>query len=835
MAKLDANKLYGRKEELEVIKSKLRQNSFLALISPRLGGKSALLSKGLKPSLEQEGFQGKAGNQWKVLMLEPDSDPIASLSEVLAQKNILMEKNIRPDFEEYLYDYLSENNNHLSYLYKESEYIKDFNLLLIVDNVISLFEENNKEKDDFIDLLLTAAFREDVAIYVLFALAKEELNYIPNTQRFARLWDAIEDSNFQLFAMNQSELEEALLNTMEESGNKLDSHITNELLDELYFDAEQLPNLRNYLSKIESGLDSREIKKELYRPKIKGKGDTGKTGNIEHIKKKHISGSQLINRGIEKRKTVKHSGAEAIYKKLKTRYQQTVCEGIFKSLVYRDAESGELEFKKRSIKQIAELTDFPISELGKVIEIFSKEGVLNTNNELYVAKSIVGLDDEGILGGWKTLDSWVEEESEKRVFYIQVCALAVQFLKTDDKDLLITGSPLNKLHELIREGEISEGWSKYYNEDFGSLEPYMNACDVENSSASKISKTRTAKPSARPAARRSGKIQIGIKKGGRTPKLKIDEGTSSSTGVKSSISGSIADKMAVLESKYGINPFGKGDQHEEPPQADEIVESAADDLGLDVEIGKPETEADNLVEDLLEQEVVTSNPEISGETEEGIDQDEEEEEAIDFIEDILDDIEAEESLQAKAEELEEPKHDQNITDKKSEDQKETKETSTSKKSNLPESKKSETRSKAEEEPALDEELDDILDDILDSESEGKVESKPLEVKPEEEVVGTDIEEKEIKDKVSEEGPPPIAEPDEPEVKEEEKPVKKVKSTRKKLVLKKLDNKSNASPKVSKARAKKEDPVPNPTESKEVVPKKPSGTKGRKKLVIKKRK
>ena len=218
-----------RTRELEKLKNKLRKYQFVALSGHAFSGKT-WLCKELKKQLEEEvhgskvirdKFRGRKGMKWKIAYFELNhySGPYRQLAKCLASPHsdiLISEKEkVSPLFEDQVWKKLKNPDNRgLCDLYQESEYLQDYNLLIIVDQFENLFagtkfrtEVRNEDQKNFIRLLLKASMEEQ-QIYLAVSIRP------PKSERwkyqFKELWDAMQEAEFPIYKLDQEELEKAI-------------------------------------------------------------------------------------------------------------------------------------------------------------------------------------------------------------------------------------------------------------------------------------------------------------------------------------------------------------------------------------------------------------------------------------------------------------------------------------------------------------------------------------------------------------------------------------------------------------------------------------------------
>ena len=165
--------------------------------------------------------------KWKVgyFQLNHFSGPYRQLAKCLAspKSDILVpeREKVSPLFEDEIWERLRrEDNRGLCDLYEESEYLEDYNLLIMIDQFENLFsgakfrtEVRNEDQKNFIRLLLKASMEEQ-RIYLMVSIRP------PKSDRwkyqFKDLSDAMIDTEFPLYALDQEGLEKAIWRSYQE-------------------------------------------------------------------------------------------------------------------------------------------------------------------------------------------------------------------------------------------------------------------------------------------------------------------------------------------------------------------------------------------------------------------------------------------------------------------------------------------------------------------------------------------------------------------------------------------------------------------------------------------
>lgn len=436
---------FGRVRALELVKNKLRKNRLLALTAPHQSGKSSFIHQALVPDLQDGDFQGLAGSEWLAVFMDASQDFLENMAAAFSKTGILYEDKVSPDFEERLYQSLDRKQTNIVQLYRESSFMQQYNLLIVVDNFDALFEDDQAADKAYLsNLLVEASMAKDIAVYVLLVMNTENVAAIPKHGKYEILGEAMTKSQYQLHTLSQEDLNLAIQSIIEEKEAKISDKVVNDILEELYWDTEQLPKLKNYISKIKSGwtqptkkLFAKEEKKEeikIEKPKPKPKP------------KPNLS-----------------SVADKIFKQLPTRYQQQICEAIFRLICIKDEELGSFLIEERSVAEIAQRTGYPAEEIVRVVDNLKEEEVLFVDTPTTTEKSLVYNDDETILEGWQRLEDWVHAEKNKKESYFELVQATENYHDNRrNTNYLLKGDTLEKMLNWKKVHQPDATWAAHF-------------------------------------------------------------------------------------------------------------------------------------------------------------------------------------------------------------------------------------------------------------------------------------------------------------------------------------------------------------------------------------
>ena len=493
---------FGRDQEIWQIKGRLRQNRLLILLSPPKMGKTSLLRCGLVPELKEKGFPGKAGSQWKVLHIRPEKDPVKTLAEALAQPGILNNQRLTPDFLEEIHKKLSANVNGLVELYRSSEFVQFFNLLLIIDPFdIAL---PHPAVNHFANLLIRAAKNPQVAVYVVFSLSTTSL---PQTAHLPELVEALPQSSFHLHPLNQAELETAIKNPLDQAGVKMEDALLKLLVEKLAGEPDQLVKLQESLWKTwwewknEQGQEV--IKKSHYlkavgsRGAIVAKARLAEESEAETETETEVSFDEqtgladtsalsLLQSLEEEEKPVKEvvpppppvisqaDLAEKVYSGL-TADDQLLCKRVFQAITLKSRENPPETLRPRSLSELQDILDTDIASLRKVIQPFVLQG-----SALFAAplkdNEPIQLGDPSVLTEWKRLAAWMEEERQNALIYTNIAKRAERYFLDDEQDALLKGQTLKETLDWKNANRFQQGWGEQYHKKFNLAMEFLNIC-----------------------------------------------------------------------------------------------------------------------------------------------------------------------------------------------------------------------------------------------------------------------------------------------------------------------------------------------------------------------
>jgi hypothetical protein len=525
--------LVTRNKELSVIANKLRKNHFLTLHSTRaMEEVESFLMAHFLPALTEEGFNAKAGFLWKIVELHLDTqNPIALLAQVLGGYKVLYQGKVKTNFEEQLYKTLQEQTNGLVQVYRQSEYIQRYNLLLLIRNWERIaFAKDWDEMLHFVDSLIKAINNPSVAIYIVAPASKSTLDvlaalpaqfqesrsreisdaqYLANNSKDAYkkelarkklekidsekqlLQDFVQliySNIYEVHALNEVEIAQTLRKTATQRNIHIDEKVFDKLIEELYFtEKEQLEHVKNSLFKMRSGLSPLPLKIDKKEPIRLGGLDATKPEKKEETISRPVTAPTiapnmpLASSSSSAVSTASSGGlaqkADHALNTLKTNYQRGICERLFKTITVYNFLQKSYESPKTRLDSIRDSDNatIPAQEVMKVAIPFIDAGLLISSAGTLNTDSLVWLANTDLVEKWKLLHSWAKVEDKDGEGYLELSRRATEYFQTKTTEKLLQGKALEDMINWYQRVKPTKDWAGRYDLNFERAMEYFKA------------------------------------------------------------------------------------------------------------------------------------------------------------------------------------------------------------------------------------------------------------------------------------------------------------------------------------------------------------------------
>jgi eukaryotic-like serine/threonine-protein kinase len=242
----DANRFFGRAQEIAAAVTRLRDQPLLGVIGPSGVGKSSFVRAGVVPALKH------SGEPWSAIVLRPGRQPVDALAHVASSMIRRTSNTVAGD--------LSEHQAMVERLYQEPGYLgtvlrsharhKQINILIFVDQFEELYTlvDDPRERRAFTACLASVADDATTPLRVILSLRSDFLDRVPEDPQFMA---ELSRGLFFLTPPGREGLRDALIQPAEMAGYQFETPaMVEEMLDHLEHTPGALPLLQFAASKL---------------------------------------------------------------------------------------------------------------------------------------------------------------------------------------------------------------------------------------------------------------------------------------------------------------------------------------------------------------------------------------------------------------------------------------------------------------------------------------------------------------------------------------------------------------------------------------------------------
>ncbi|REE02120.1 nSTAND1 domain-containing NTPase [Marinoscillum furvescens] len=400
---------FGREGQSDEVLVKLAENKFVGILGASGSGKSSFMYCGLVPSLVG-GFMTDAGSNWRVVVARPGGGPIDNLAEALlikdqeysnlSEEDKLIKKTI-------LGTVLRSSSLGLVEVVKQLKTDKDQNILVVIDQFEELFRfrkleaatSDMDESSAFVNLLLEAIHQYEEPIYVALTMRSD---FIGECAKFPDLTQMINDSHYLIPQMTRDQKRMAIEGPVAVGGGKIAPRLTQQLLNDVGDNPDQLPILQHALMRTWSNWV-----------------DTRKTG--ESMDLRHYNAIGTLKEALSQH-------ANEAYDSLSKR-EKEICEVMFKSLTERGSENQGIR-RPTKLGTIATIAGVSEDEVTRVVEKFREPGrslLMPPYGVKLESDTVIDISHESLMRIWDRLKRWLDEESKAAEMYLKLSEAAERF------------------------------------------------------------------------------------------------------------------------------------------------------------------------------------------------------------------------------------------------------------------------------------------------------------------------------------------------------------------------------------------------------------------------
>jgi len=445
---------FGRDCQVDDLMRRLRTTRFLSVVGGSGTGKSSLVKSGLIPNLHS-GYMASAGSHWRVAIFRPGESPIQNLAFALAAPSALGEEGTATTLplRTIIEATLRSGRRGLSDAVAQAHLLETVNFLIVVDQFEELFRfQSNRnisaareEALAFVKMLLTAASRSDISVYVCLTMRSE---YIGNCMDYPGLTEAVNRGQFLVPRMNRDELRCAITGPISVCGAKITSGLLTRLLNEASEAADQLPVLQHALMRTW----------DLWKERTKGEGeltveDYEATGTIKSALSRH---------------------ADEAFMELSSGRQRLVAKRVFQRLTeITDDDHGVR--RPATISELCQVFKATESEITVVVETFREKGrsfLMPPSGVPLSKSSVIDLSHEALMRIWERLKHWTVEEKESASLYRRLAQSAM--LHTKQEESLWRNPQLRVALDWWRKQEPNAAWAERYGGSFDQVFDFLD-------------------------------------------------------------------------------------------------------------------------------------------------------------------------------------------------------------------------------------------------------------------------------------------------------------------------------------------------------------------------
>ena len=405
----ESHLFFGREGQSDEVLVKLSDNKFVAILGASGSGKSSLMYCGLIPTL-YGGFMTQAGSNWRIVVTRPGGGPIDNLAESLLIKDKEYanlgdeDKLIRKTI---ISTVLRSSSLGLVEVVRQLKTEDHENILILVDQFEELFryrklESATSDLDEssaFVNLLLEAIHQFDEPIYIALTMRSD---FIGECAQFPDLTQMINDSHYLIPQMTRDQKRTAIEGPVAVGGGKIAPRLTQQLLNDVGDNPDQLPILQHALMRTWSFWT-----------------DNRKVG--EAIDLRHYNAIGTLREALSQH-------ANEAFDSLSKR-EKEICEVMFKALTERGSENQGIR-RPTKLSTVAAIAGVNEDEVSRVVERFREPGrslLMPPFGVRLESETVIDISHESLMRIWVRLKRWLDEESKAAEMYLKLSEAAERY------------------------------------------------------------------------------------------------------------------------------------------------------------------------------------------------------------------------------------------------------------------------------------------------------------------------------------------------------------------------------------------------------------------------
>lgn len=451
---------FGRETCINDMVQRLAAHRFLAVTGTSGSGKSSLVRTGLLDALDR-GLLAAAGADWRFADFRPGNNPLAELAAALITAIGM------PDSEQdrlRVEAMLARGPLGLVEWIESTDLSPDTSLLLLADQFEEIFRfRRGRTGDDvnaFVALLLASAGQRKRPIYVVITMRSD---FLGECSQFTGLAEAINDGQYLTPRLTREECRSAIEGPAAVFGGRVESALTNRLLNDMGTNADQLPLAQHALMRLwriasaRTGPDAGVLKLEDYE-KLGGIGSAPGADGAP-------AGGQV---------NALSAHADEILAGLAPD-QQHLASILFRALTESHGAGGRDVRRPIALGEAAAVASVTPEQLVPVIDAFRAPGrnlITPPINIPLTPQTVIDISHESLIRQWGTLREWLREEADAARIYLHVEANAK--LWREGNSGLMTMPYLGIARAWREREQPNAAWAKRYGDDFDLAMEFLN-------------------------------------------------------------------------------------------------------------------------------------------------------------------------------------------------------------------------------------------------------------------------------------------------------------------------------------------------------------------------
>ena len=446
----------GREEQIDELLIRLQDTRFIAVLGTSGSGKSSLVRAGLLPSL-YGGFMADAGSTWHIGIMQPGSDPLGNLAQILSKTDIFsanLDEELIAVHGTIIESTLRSSHQGLVEAVQQTRMPADENFLLLVDQFEELFHFRQtsdiatREQDafHFTQLLIAASQQQQVPLYIVITMRSD---FLGDCAQLPDLAGVINDGMYLVPRMVRAERRLAITGPVAVAGANISSPLVIKLLNNVGNNFDNLPVLQHLLMCTWNYWREHQ--------------EDGQPLDLVHY--------EAVG-GISEALSL---DAEKAFQELPNERSKEVAEKLFKRLTLRGPDGRGVR-NPATMSEISESIEASMEEISEVVERFRhpSRSYLRPSAEVPLQEdTVVDISHESLMRNWQRLIEWVREESRSAETYLELSETAS--LYQQGRRGFVTNPELQLYLNWQRRTRPNEVWARRYDPAFERATVYLRA------------------------------------------------------------------------------------------------------------------------------------------------------------------------------------------------------------------------------------------------------------------------------------------------------------------------------------------------------------------------